>query len=63
MPLAASDNLRDAMRAYEKAHIQSVLAKLNNDKRAAAERLGMSLSSLYRKIEELGIAADTRPRV
>ena len=30
-------------------------AKLGNDKRAAAERLGMSLSSLYRKIEELGI--------
>ncbi len=52
---AVSDSLRDAMRAYEKAHIQSVLAKLNNDKRAAADRLGMSLSSLYRKIEELGI--------
>ena len=46
------------MRAYEKAHIQSVLTKLNNDKRAAAERLGMSLSSLYRKIEELAITLD-----
>jgi two-component system response regulator PilR (NtrC family) len=55
LPLAESESLRDAMRAYEKAHIQSVLSKLNNDKRAAAERLGMSLSSLYRKIEELGI--------
>jgi DNA-binding NtrC family response regulator len=53
--LAESESLRDAMRAYEKAHIQSVLTKLSNDKRAAAERLGMSLSSLYRKIEELGI--------
>ena len=55
LPLPASDNLREALRAYEKAHIQSILAKLDHDKRAAAERLGMSLSSLYRKIEELGI--------
>ena len=54
---SVGDNLRDAMRAYEKAHIQSVLAKADNDKRAAADRLGMSLSSLYRKIEELGVAA------
>ena len=53
LPPMSGDSLRDAMRAYERAHIQSVLAKLNNDKRAAAERLGMSLSSLYRKIEEL----------
>jgi two-component system response regulator PilR (NtrC family) len=52
------DNLRDAMRAYEKAHMQSVLARSDNDKRVAADRLGMSLSSLYRKIEELGIAVD-----
>ncbi len=55
LPLATTEGLRDAMRAYEKAHIQSVLAKADNDKRAAAERLGLSLSSLYRKIEELGI--------
>jgi two-component system response regulator PilR (NtrC family) len=54
---AIGENLRDAMRAYEKAHIQSVLSKADNDKRVAADRLGMSLSSLYRKIEELSIAA------
>jgi two-component system response regulator PilR (NtrC family) len=51
----ATDNLREALRAYEKAHIQSVLAKHSPDKRVAAEQLGVSLSSLYRKIEELGI--------
>jgi two-component system response regulator PilR (NtrC family) len=51
----AGDNLREALRAYEKAHIQAVLARLKNDKKAAAERLGVSLSSLYRKIEELGL--------
>ncbi len=55
VPAMVGDGLRDAMRAYEKAHIQSVLTKANHDKRAAAERLGMSLSSLYRKIEELGV--------
>jgi two-component system response regulator PilR (NtrC family) len=62
LPLVTGDGLRDAMRAYERAHIQSVLAKLNNDKRAAAERLGMSLSSLYRKIEELEIGAGSGDR-
>jgi DNA-binding NtrC family response regulator len=51
------DNLRDAVRAYEKAHILGVLAKADNDKKAAAELLGVSLSSLYRKIEELEIGA------
>ncbi len=55
VPVPAGDNLRDALRAYEKAHVQAVLAKVDNDKKAAAERLGVSLSSLYRKIEELEI--------
>ncbi|MEW6270013.1 MAG: sigma-54 dependent transcriptional regulator [Thermodesulfobacteriota bacterium] len=49
------DDLREALRAYEKIHIESVLRRTGNDKKAAAERLGLSLSSLYRKIEELGI--------
>lgn len=53
--LADTDNLRDAVRAFEKAHIQSVLAKCNQDKKQAAQRLGVSLSSLYRKMEELEI--------
>jgi two-component system response regulator PilR (NtrC family) len=52
---AAGDSLRDALRAYEKAHIQTVLAKVGHDKKVAAERLGMSLSSLYRKLDELDI--------
>lgn len=51
----ASDNLRDAVRSYERAHIQSVLSRSDHDKRIAAERLGISLSSLYRKLEELEI--------
>jgi transcriptional regulator with PAS, ATPase and Fis domain len=56
IPATTSDNLREAVRAYEKAHIVGVLAKSDHDKKLAAERLGMSLSSLYRKIEELGIS-------
>jgi two-component system response regulator PilR (NtrC family) len=52
---AAGDDLRDALRLYERVHIETVLRKTNGDKRAAADRLGLSLSSLYRKIDELGI--------
>ncbi len=52
---AVGDNLREALRAYERIHIETVLRRTANDKRTAAERLGLSLSSLYRKIEELGI--------
>ncbi len=51
----ASDDLRQAMGVYEKAHIEAVLRKVEHDKKAGAELLGVSLSSLYRKIEDLGI--------
>jgi len=49
------DSLKDAVRAYEKGHIENVLRRTENDKRKAADLLGLSLSSLYRKIEELGV--------
>jgi DNA-binding NtrC family response regulator len=58
VPVYSSDNLRDALRSYEKAHIEVVLAKADNDKRVAADQLGVSLSSLYRKIDELGIGRE-----
>jgi DNA-binding NtrC family response regulator len=48
------DNLRLALRAYERMHIARVLAS-SRDKREAARRLGLSVSSLYRRIEELGL--------
>jgi transcriptional regulator with PAS, ATPase and Fis domain len=53
-----ADDLRDALRAYEKLHIETLLRRLGNDKRQAAEALGLSLSSLYRKMNELGIPLD-----
>ena len=49
------DDLRDAMRTYERVHIETVLKRAHGDKRAAADRLGLSLSSLYRKLDELDI--------
>jgi DNA-binding NtrC family response regulator len=52
------DDLREALRAYEKVHIESVLRRLGNDKRTAADALGLSLSSLYRKMNEFGIPLD-----
>jgi DNA-binding NtrC family response regulator len=57
-PESAGDDLRDALRAYERVHIETVLKRTQGDKRAAADRLGLSLSSLYRKIDELGIGLE-----
>ena len=54
-PEPSGDNLRQAIREYERQHIQRVLRDCEDDKRAAARRLGLGLSSLYRKLEELGI--------
>ncbi len=53
-PLPNNDELRTALRHYERLHITRVLRQCP-DKREAAKRLKLGLSSLYRKIEELGI--------
>ena len=52
--LPDTDDLRSALRHYERLHISRVLRQWP-DKREAAKRLKLGLSSLYRKIEELGI--------
>ena len=49
-----SDNLREATAHFEKRHIERVLRESPN-KKEAARRLGVALSSLYRKLEERGI--------
>ncbi|MDA1015888.1 MAG: sigma-54 dependent transcriptional regulator [Planctomycetota bacterium] len=53
-PLPDTDELRSALRHYERMHITRVLRQWP-DKREAAKRLKLGLSSLYRKIEELDI--------
>ena len=50
---ARLDDLRAAVRDYERHHIHRVLKDCADDKREAARRLGLSLSSLYRKLEEI----------
>jgi DNA-binding NtrC family response regulator len=57
LPIVA-DNLKEAVHAYEKMHIEQVLRRTDYDKRKAAQVLGLGLSSLYRKIDELGVAGE-----
>ena len=49
------DDLAKAIELYEKAHIERTLGKTGGDKSKAADLLGLSLSTLYRKIEKLGV--------
>jgi two-component system response regulator AtoC len=52
-------SLRQQLRALEAQLIARALQQANDDRRLAAERLGIGLSSLYRKLDEferLGVA-------
>jgi DNA-binding NtrC family response regulator len=51
---ALVDELAEAVRRFERQHMERILRQ-TPDKKEAARRLGMSLSSLYRKITDLGI--------
>ncbi len=51
---ALVEDLGEAVRRFEKLHVQRLLRRFP-DKKEAARRLGMGLSSLYRRIAELGI--------
>lgn len=44
--------LKDAVRQFELMHISNILKEVKGDKRAAAKVLGISLSSLYRHLDE-----------
>ena len=52
------DDLREAIRHYEKKHILEIMQKAQFNKEAAAKVLNIGLSSLYRKIDELGITPE-----
>ena len=49
-------NLKEALKRFEKQHLIRVLEQVGQDRKEAARLLDISLSSLYRKIEEFGIA-------
>jgi transcriptional regulator with PAS, ATPase and Fis domain len=49
-------DLKDALRQFEKQHILRALEQAGQDRKEAAKLLDISLSSLYRKIEELEIS-------
>ena len=51
-------NLDEALKEFEKNHIERILEKTAGDKKRAAELLGFSLSTLYRKMEKLGLRFD-----
>jgi DNA-binding NtrC family response regulator len=50
-----SPRLKDAVAAFEKEHIEQVLKSNQGNKEATAKILDISLSSLYRKIDELEV--------
>ncbi|MBU0559702.1 MAG: sigma-54 dependent transcriptional regulator [Bacteroidetes bacterium] len=49
------DSLKEAIHDFEKDHILKVIKKYSYNKEEAAKALSIGLSSLYRKMEELGI--------
>ncbi|MBK8324905.1 MAG: sigma-54-dependent Fis family transcriptional regulator [Betaproteobacteria bacterium] len=60
-------DLRSELRRFEAGIVYRTLDAVSADRRQAAQRLGIGLSSLYRKLEEferegLGREADSRPR-
>jgi DNA-binding NtrC family response regulator len=59
VPAAGQNDLKSAVCAFEGECIRQALQSNNYDKVAAAQQLNIGLSSLYRKMDELGIS--TRP--
>jgi two-component system response regulator PilR (NtrC family) len=47
--------LKDAVREFERNYISHYLQLYNHDKERTAQALGISVSSLYRKMQELGM--------
>ena len=46
------DNLKQQLRNYEQAIIRSAIDKADGDRKLAADRLGIGVSSLYRKLDQ-----------
>ena len=56
--LSYDGELKEAVQRFERKFILRVLMKTKNDKKLAARKIGLSLSSLYRKMSELGIGSE-----
>jgi len=52
LPADSDENLRDQVRRFESSVIYKAINDAEGDRRAAAQKLGIGLSSLYRKLEE-----------
>jgi DNA-binding NtrC family response regulator len=52
------EDLKEAVRQFERQHILYSLKRHDYDKTETAKHLGIGLSSLYRKLEELKIPKD-----
>lgn len=50
------DKLDEAVQVFEKHHIQSILKRTDGNKSEAARLLGIDPSTLYRKMERLGLS-------
>lgn len=55
--------LKESVAVYEKSLIESVLRETEGDRTRTAELLGLSRSSLYRKVEQLGVVLDRERKV
>ena len=53
--------LRDALKHFERDHIRSVLEEAGRNREETARRLGIGVSSLYRKMKSLDLAAEDSP--
>lgn len=51
-----SNKLEEAVQVFEKHHIQSILKRTDGNKSEAARLLGIDPSTLYRKMERLGLS-------
>ena len=51
----------DSLDAMERRHIRAVLARAGGHQGRAAERLGISSKTLYRKIRTYGLRSDDSP--
>jgi two-component system response regulator PilR (NtrC family) len=54
--------LRDALRAFERDHIRAILEDSGRNRETAARRLGIGVSTLYRKMKRLDLEAGERIR-